>query len=143
MCTIISQERFKYSVHNSRRRETPGIKVASSSSFSPPLLLLFLVFSLSRFIFNLTFIYIFIYIRLRFNYKVRYVSGSPGIVLHTISRDWRVRDAADERVCAPLPRRLPLHHARVIRVLVEALVFRCAVTAFLLRLVFLAASRLR
>lgn len=32
----------------------------------------------------------YIYIRLRFNYKVRYVSGSPGIVLHTISRDWRV-----------------------------------------------------
>lgn len=106
MCTIISQERFKYSVHNPQRREAVQCQ---RSPLPPPLSLPHLLSPALFLILHLyIFIYIFIYIRLRFNYKVRYVSGSPGIVLHTISRDWRVRDAADERVCASLLRRLPL-----------------------------------
>lgn len=60
-----------------------------------------------------------------------------------VTGESRRRNAADERVCASLPRRrLPFRHARVIRMLEEAL-FRCAVTAFPLRPVSLAASRLR
>lgn len=54
------------------------------------LLLLFLFSSssttfLCSFLFFLPFLILHLHIRLRFNYKVRYVSGSPGIVLHTIS----------------------------------------------------------
>lgn len=96
MCTIISQERFKYSVHNPRRREAPDVQSRLVLLF---LLFFFLVFP-ALFLTLHLYIFIYIYIRLRFNYKVRYVSGSPGIVLHTISRDWRITTAkCGRRAC--------------------------------------------
>lgn len=61
-----------YIIRDDTRRPIRLPALLSASSFSP-----------------LFFLNSYIYIRLRFNYKVRYVSGSPGIVLHTISRDWR------------------------------------------------------
>ncbi|KAL0124407.1 hypothetical protein PUN28_006324 [Cardiocondyla obscurior] len=52
-----------------------------------------------------------------------------------VTGESRRRNAADERVCASLPTRLPFRYAHIIRMLEEAL-FRCAVTAFLLCPVF-------
>lgn len=71
------------SLHSLHRLHLFPLFLSSRSIF------LFLSFSLPlSFLFS--FFKSYIYIRLRFNYKVRYVSGSPSIVLHTISRDWRV-----------------------------------------------------